>query len=179
MRLLKIRWLFLIGCFCLPFYPCIGQEDKKVAPFRVKTECLKSANKIHDTVIISVENISNVDRGFVIEFTRIGEISESESSFYGQLYTAYFNSDKSFFRKLKKTQRLSRKDGVGYIVPDSRLIPYTVDANQTKVLRFSLSGQRLSDPIILKVRIVPDIIDSEPDYIIESKPFNVYIKPRY
>ena len=179
LRFFNHNCLFLAFFFCLSFYPCLGQENGNIAQFRVKAEYKKSTNKNQDTVIISVENISNVNRGFVIEYTRIGEISEYVSSFYGHLYTAYFNSDKSFFRKLKKSQRLSRKEGVGYIVPDSRLIPYTVDANQTKVLQFSLSGQRSSKAIVLKVRIIPDIIDSEPEYIIESTPFNVYIQPRY
>lgn len=156
-----------------------SQVDSSKSPLKVKAERYKPRHLNSDSIILCVENISDFERGFVFEILSIGDDSESVEIFNSILYSAYFNNDTSFFKKVKQNKELSDKNKAGFISPDAQLVPYVVKANETIQLYFIISGSPINKPVKLKIRIIPDYVDGEPEYKIESSPFLVYFRPVY
>lgn len=167
-----LLFVFLSSC-------AYSQVDSSKPPLKVKIERFKPRHLNSDSIVMCVENISNDERGFVFEIVSIGDDSEGVKTFNSSLYSAYFNNDTSFFKKVKQNKELSDKKKAGFISPDAQLVPYVVKAHEKIQLNFIISGSPINKPLKLKIKIIPDYVEGEPEYRIESSPFLVYFRPVY
>jgi hypothetical protein len=132
----------------------------------------KKTIKAGDTITIRVKNLSSANRGFTIEAISLGKEPEYETAFY----SAFFNSDSSFFQKLKTTRTLSKSENIGYTLPDYELFPYQIKGNAERLLTFVVRGKPLKKGVRLKLRITTDIIEEKSETVY-SAPLTVLASP--
>jgi hypothetical protein len=132
----------------------------------------KKIIRVGDTIIVRVRNLSSANRGFTIEAISLGKEPEYETA----VYSAFFNSDSSFFQTLKASQKLSKSDNIGYILPDYELYHYEIEGKTERLLTFVVGGRSLQKGVRLKLRITTDIIEDKSETVY-SDPLTVLASP--
>jgi hypothetical protein len=156
-----------------------GQSKLASAPFIIVSNIHKSNYFYGDTIFFTIKNNTQIERGYTIEASCIVANSKLDPIYYGAIYTAYFNNDTSFFVSLKKRIQIYKEEQIGYLLPNGMVIPHIVSADSSSTFFYILSGNKTKNGIKLKLRIIPDIKDDEPDYNIETKSFRLFIDPIY
>lgn len=62
-------------------------------------------------------------------------------------------------------------------MPDAKCLIYDVAANSSSTFHFVVQGKKIKKGVKVKFRIIPDILDDESEYIIETKPFILFANP--
>lgn len=137
----------------------------------------KSKYYFGDTIFFTIKNKAQITRGYTIEVVSINNNSESKDAFNSELYTAYFNNDGSFFESLKKNKQVSNKNNTGYLLPDAKVLPQVIAPESTSTFHFIVKGNKLKNGVKMKFRIIPNIIEDEPEYKVETKSFWLFINP--
>jgi hypothetical protein len=164
---------------CLILFPAIifGQnKSNKNTPLFIVSDIQKSHFYPKDTLHFTIKNRSQSDRGYTIEAIKIGNDSRPDQVFYSKVYTAYFNNDTTFLRKLNKSMRISKTQKTRYILPISKVNPNSIAADSVSIFFFVIYGKRIQNGIKIKFRVIPDIVEDEPDFEIETKPFWIHAK---
>lgn len=160
------------------FYGTIfGQSKSNHKPLIIVSDINKSKYCYGDTIFFTIKNKAKIIRGYTIEIISINNNSESKDAFNSELYTAYFNNDSSFFKNLKKSRQVSNNNNIGYLSPNAKVLPRIIAVDSTSTYHFIVKGNKSKDGVKMKFKIIPDIIDEEPDYEIETKSFWLFINP--
>lgn len=154
-----------------------GQNKLTNAPFVIVSDINKSNYCYGDTIYFTIKNKTQTDRGYTIEAISVNTSLKSNQVFNSELYTAYFNNDTSFFLSLKKSKQVSKENNIKYLMPDNKVIPHSISADSSSTFFYIVKGNKLKNGVKIKLRIIPDIVDDEPDYIIETKPFWIFVNP--
>lgn len=62
-------------------------------------------------------------------------------------------------------------------MPSAKVNLQDIAANSFSTFVFLVKGDKVKNGIKLKFKIIPDIIDGEPDYLIETKSFCIFVNP--
>jgi hypothetical protein len=147
------------------------------SPLSIISDVIKDRYYTGDTIYFTIKNIDSIDRGYTLQVICMTG-SESKRHWYGAMYTAYFNNDTSFFRMEKKDKKVnSKNEKINYLIPNPEFVPHLIPVDSSSIFQYCLKGSKLKKGIKIKFRIVPDLIMNEPEYIIETKPFWIFVKP--
>ena len=172
MEIQPIKKLILLGS--LIFFSAFAFEQK--APFIIVSDIEKKCFYPGDTLSFTIKNTTPKNRGYTIEAVCVDANSKSQI-FYSELYTAYFNNDTSFFRKIKESKKASKENNIRFMTPDVQAIPHTINTDSLSTFIFIVKGNRMNNNgIKIKLRITPDLVDGNPDVPIETKPFYIFAK---
>ncbi len=171
MVILNIKKLILSGSLVLFYAFVFGQK----APFIIVSDIEKKCFYPGDTLSFTIKNLTSFNRGYTIEVACIDTHLKLYTA-YNEVYTAYFNHDTSFFKKIKESEKSNNEDNIGHIIPDFQLLPHDIRADSLSTFVFVLTGNRMKTGIKIKLIIYPNLVDGNPDVPIETKPFYVFAK---
>lgn len=166
-----IKKLILSGSFVLFSAFIFGQK----APFIIVSDIVKKCFYPGDTLSFTIKNTTPKSRGYTIEAVCV-DINSKFPIFSSEMYTAYFNNDTLFFKEIMKSKKIAFENKIGFIPPDYRLTPYGINADSLSTFLFIIKGNRMNNGVKIKFRITPDLVDGEPDFLIETKPFFIFTK---
>jgi hypothetical protein len=161
----------LCGCITL------AQTTAEKPPLSLSSDAIKETYFPGDTISFRVTNQSTTQRGFIIDVVTTEDYQSSDKIFYRELFTAFFNNDTAFIRKLKLYQRESKSSGNRYRTPELTPVTYELEPGRTRKFAFVVKGNRRLEGIRLQLRVIPDLNGDEPETISESKPFAVFATP--
>ena len=155
------------------FFSAFAFEQK--APFIIVSDIKKKSFYPGDTLSFTIKNTTPKSRGYTIEAVCV-DASSKPPIFSNELYTAYFNNDTLFFKKIMKGKETAIKNKVGFMPPDYQLTPYLINADSLSTFVFIVKGDSMKRGVKIKLRITPDLVDGNPDVPIETKPFYIFAK---
>lgn len=154
-----------------------GQNKFTDAPFVIVSDINKSNYCYGDTIYFTIKNKTQTNRGYTLEAISVNTTLKPNQAYNSELYTAYFNKDTSFFLSLKKSKQVSKENNIKFLMPDNKVIPYLISADSSSTFLYIVKGNKTKNGVKIKLRIIPDLVDDEPDYIIETKPFWIFVIP--
>lgn len=165
----RISLSYLCTLFCII---TLGQSASTGSPLIIECDISKGNYFRGDTLCFTIRNKTKIDRGYTIEVISVDSIST-----FNSFYTAYFNKDTSFFVKLNRNMRMAKRKRIGYLIPEIKAIPHEIKAGGLSKFIFVLKGKKLKGGSRIKFRIVPDILNDEPEYKIETQEFWIFVSP--
>ncbi len=172
----KAHKVMLTGILLYASIFTFGQNRVNDAfPLAIISDINRKEVHLGDTICFTIKNKTLKDRGYTIEV--ITSESQDLKIGYDAIYTAYFNSDSSFFIKLDNIKRMSRKQKVPYLMPDPNLTPHDIGANKESTFQFIVKGKERKKGIKVQFKIIPDLVDEESEVLILSKPFFLFAAP--
>ena len=146
--ILTIAFLFIIKSFY--GQNTIRNQGKVLAIDSI----VKTTVKNGDTLSITVRNLTSQERGFTVEALLL----EKEPYYYNAVYSAYFNNDTLFFKKLRAMQGQAKKTHTQYILPSYQTNPYDIKANSDTTISFIMNGTSMQKGTLLRLKITSDIV---------------------
>jgi hypothetical protein len=155
----------------------VAQTTRELPPLVLSQEAIKDKYFPGDTIRFSVTNQSMAERGFVIDVVTTQDYQSPDAIFYRELFSAFFNDDTAFIRRVTALRATSKKDGSRYRTPELTPITYDLQPRSKRHFAFILKGTKRSDGIRLQIRVIPDLKEDESEVVIDSKPFSVFGNP--
>ena len=123
-------------------------------------------------LLIKVKNLTSYYRGFIIEAVELSD----QPYYYNAIYSAYLNKDTSFFKKLRATKKLSRKNNIQYVLPNYRTRNYYIKGNSDTTISLIIKGKLIRNGVMIKLRLTSDIVNEDFETIYSDQ-FKVFALP--
>jgi len=171
-----IKKLIIIIAGLLCFNMAYTQDNQyHQTPLKISSDVRKNSYYPGDTIRFTVKNLTKDKRFYSVESTIMNNDIQTTQHISGEILNAYFNRDTSFFENLKLSYNLSKKNNLGYVMPDLHPIAYSIDADSSVRYIFIVKGKMSRKGIEMKLRIDPGVIAGDGQNVIETKSFWLFI----
>lgn len=157
--------LFLLTAFSY------GQNQKKLSSLIIDS-FLKKNYHIGDTLSLKIKNMEPTQKTITIEAVSLIK----EPYYYNSIYSAYFNNDTLFFKKLKTVKRLSTQNKITYVLPQYELSPFILTGLEERIFNFIIKGKSKIKGMPLEFRITSILANLQSE-IHNSSPFYLFSTP--
>jgi hypothetical protein len=133
-----------------------GQNQNKISRLTISDILGKNYHN-GDTLSLKIKNTDSTQRTITIEAISLVK----EPYYYNSVYSAYFNNDSLFFKKLNSSKAASTKNKVYYALPSYEFSPYVLNGNEEQTINFIIKGKSKIKGTPIKFRITSILINFE------------------
>src|SRR5690606_517088 len=134
----------------------LSAQNKNNTCLYISTNLQSQIYSVDDTISFVVSNPGKTERWFIIE-----TINYDSNMGMNEVYTAYFNYDYSFFKKIKKYANESQKHGINFIMPEANRQEYLIKPEGDFKFSFCITEKNLKKGCKIRLRITPDLVEDE------------------